>query len=167
VEITCPWAWIDCVGEIFEKAYKKKVGKYDQLKREMTEAYPDRPVIQSTIVVGATGFAKITRSEGEQLARFSRELVDAAICGSFDIYTDRTARIKYNRERPPLPAEIQILEEHELDCGVEEDEEVEDVSETCGPENIQPGMSAELLGIDEEIGRASCCAVNHRTTRRT
>jgi hypothetical protein len=50
-EITCPWSWMDHDGETLQKAYDKKVGKYDQLRREIAEAYPGRPVNQYTIVV--------------------------------------------------------------------------------------------------------------------
>jgi hypothetical protein len=54
-EITCPWSWVDHDGETLQKAYNKKVGKYDQLRREIAEAYPDRPVNEFTTVVTATG----------------------------------------------------------------------------------------------------------------
>jgi hypothetical protein len=54
-EITCPWSWMDHDGETLQKAYNKKVGKYDQLRREIAEAYPGKPVNQFTIVVSATG----------------------------------------------------------------------------------------------------------------
>jgi hypothetical protein len=100
VEVTCPWAWIDHDGETLEKAYKKKVGKFDQLRREIKEVCPRIEVIQSTIVVGATGafvkksqaeFARVTKLKGILLARASRDVVDAAIRGSFDIFTDSMA----------------------------------------------------------------------------
>jgi hypothetical protein len=44
VEITCPRAWVDHGRETLEKSYLKNVGKYDQLRREISEAYPDRAV---------------------------------------------------------------------------------------------------------------------------
>jgi hypothetical protein len=119
IEITCPWSWVDQDGETLQKAYNKKVGKYDQLRREISKAYPERPVNQFTIVVSATGafmkqsqteFARATKLDGKQLARFSRDVVDAAIIGSFDIYTARVVRIKHHREHPPEPAAAQILE---------------------------------------------------------
>jgi hypothetical protein len=70
VEITCPWPWIDYDGETLEKAYRKKVGKYDVLRADLAREYPNQEVEQSTIVVGATGmfhkrsqleFARVTR----------------------------------------------------------------------------------------------------------
>jgi hypothetical protein len=50
-EITCPWSWVDHDGETLQKEYNNRVGKYDQLRREIAEAYPERPVNQFTIVV--------------------------------------------------------------------------------------------------------------------
>jgi hypothetical protein len=55
VEVTRPWAWIDHDGETLEKACKKRVGKYDQLRREIKEAYARMEALPSTIVAGATG----------------------------------------------------------------------------------------------------------------
>jgi hypothetical protein len=55
VEITCPWNWVDQDGETLQKAYNKKIGKYDQLRREISEAYQERPVNQFTVAVSATG----------------------------------------------------------------------------------------------------------------
>jgi hypothetical protein len=84
-------------------------------------------VAQTAIVVSATGsfinqsqadFAKVTNLKGKHLARFSRDVVDAAIRGSFDIDADSMSRIKYRRELPSVPEEIKILEEQELDCEV-------------------------------------------------
>jgi hypothetical protein len=88
VEVTCQCVWID--GEILEKACKKKVGTYDQLIREISEAHANCSLVQSAIVVSATGafmkkfladFAKVTKLEGRHLARYGREVVDAAIRG--------------------------------------------------------------------------------------
>jgi hypothetical protein len=113
VEVACPWARIDHGGETLEKAYKKNVEKYDQLLREITEAYPGKPVTQTTIVISATSafmkksmaeFSRVTRLEGKHLAQWSRNVVDAAIRGSYDIYTDSMQRVKYNREHAPDPA---------------------------------------------------------------
>jgi hypothetical protein len=73
VEVTCPCAWIDQDGETLEKAYKNKVGMYDQLRRKISEACLGMEVTQSTIVVGATGvfrkrsqaeFARVTKLTG-------------------------------------------------------------------------------------------------------
>jgi hypothetical protein len=100
-------------------AYKRKVGKYGQLRSEIVEAYPDRPANQFTMVVSAKGaflkqsqteFARATKLEGRNLARFSRDVVDASIRGSFDIETDRVARIHYRRAHPPKPAVAQLSE---------------------------------------------------------
>jgi hypothetical protein len=55
VEITCPWPWIDYDSETLEKAYRKKVEKYDILRQDLKREYPDQEVEQVTIVVGATG----------------------------------------------------------------------------------------------------------------
>jgi hypothetical protein len=102
-EITCPWAWADHNGEIFEKSYMKKVGKYDQIRREISETYPGKPVEPSTIVVSATGatmkrspaeFSKVTRPAGKDLARWSRNAVDMAMRGSYDIYVDIMQRAR-------------------------------------------------------------------------
>jgi hypothetical protein len=88
MEVICPWAWIHNDGEILEKAYEKKDGKYDQLRRETSEAYPGKPVVQSTIVVSEAGafmkrpqaeFAKVMKLEGRHLGRWGRNVVDAAI----------------------------------------------------------------------------------------
>jgi hypothetical protein len=55
VEITCPWPWIDYDGETLEKAYRKKVDKYDVLRADFKRDYPNQEVEEATIVVGATG----------------------------------------------------------------------------------------------------------------
>jgi hypothetical protein len=129
VEVTCPWSWIDHDGETLKKAY-------DQLRREIKGA--TIMVSQATIVVSATGafmkqsqaeFAKVKKLEGKHLAPFGRDVVDAAIRGSFDIYTDSMSRIKYHRDHQPTPEEVKILEEHELDCEIGEDEEVDEVTQ--------------------------------------
>jgi hypothetical protein len=133
-EITCPWSWMDHDGETLQKAYNKKVGKYDQLRREIAEADPGRPVNQYTIVVSATGafvkqsqteFARATKLQGKQLARFSRDVVDAAIRGSFDIYTDSMSRIQYHREHKVEPEVKNLLEQEAVDCAMDDDEEAE------------------------------------------
>jgi hypothetical protein len=91
VEITCPWPWIDYDGETLEKAYRKKVGKYDRLRADLKRPYPKQEVEQATIVVGATGvfhkksqveFAKATRLGKKELARWQRNVVDMALNGS-------------------------------------------------------------------------------------
>jgi hypothetical protein len=53
-EATCPWPWIDYDGETLEKAYRKKVGKYNILRQDLKREYPNQEVEQATIVVGAT-----------------------------------------------------------------------------------------------------------------
>jgi hypothetical protein len=92
--------------------------------------------------------------KGSDLARHSRDVVDAAIRGSFDIFTD-------NCEHPAEPWVVTILEEHEVDCEIGEDEEVETTFEP--PEELAPGMSEEITGIDDEVTKieewqASCLA---------
>jgi hypothetical protein len=75
----------DYDGGTLEKAHRKKVGNYGTLCQE---AHPDRKIEQTIIVVGATGvfhkrsqieFAKATRSEGKDLARWQQNAVDMAI----------------------------------------------------------------------------------------
>jgi hypothetical protein len=123
---------MDHDGETLQKAYNKKVGKYDQLRREIAEAYPGRPVNQYTIVVSATGafmkqsqteFARATKLQGKQVARFSRDVVDAAIRGSFYIYTDSMSRIQYHREHKVEPEVADLLEKEAFDCVMDGDEE--------------------------------------------
>jgi hypothetical protein len=136
------------------------VNKYDQLRREIAEAYPGRPVNQYTIVVSATGafmkqsqleFARATKLQGKQLARFSRDVVDAAIRGSFDIYTDSMSRIQYHREHKVEPEVKTLLEEEAVDCALEDDEELEQPEKRDAEPKVQPGMVEEIEGLDEEI----------------
>jgi hypothetical protein len=47
--------------------------------------------------------------------------------------------------------EVKILDEHESDCKVCEDEEVEAVSQPEIPVELKPGMSQELAGIDDDV----------------
>jgi predicted metalloenzyme YecM len=54
VEITFPWPWIDFDGQTLEKAYRKKVSKYDVLRQELKKEYPHGELEQVTIVVCAT-----------------------------------------------------------------------------------------------------------------
>jgi hypothetical protein len=151
---------VDHDGETLQKAYNKKVGKYDQLRREIAEAYPGRPVNQYTIVVSATGafmkqsqteFARATRLQGKQLARFSRDVVDAAIRGSFDIYTDSMSRIQYHREHKVEPEVADLLEKEAFDCAMDDDEETERPENREVEPEMKPGMSEEIEGLDEEI----------------
>jgi hypothetical protein len=51
-----------------------------------------------------------------------RNAVDAAIWESCDIYTDIMQQVKYNRESPSDKDTIKVIEEHEIDCEVREDE---------------------------------------------
>jgi hypothetical protein len=97
-----------------------------------------------------TGFARTTKLVGVKLASFSRDVVDAAIRGSFDIYTGSMARIQYHREHPPEPAVTQLLEQEAFDCELEDDEEVEK-QESGEQEEPKPGMTQEIVGLDEEI----------------
>jgi hypothetical protein len=126
---------------------------------EIAEAYPDPPVNQYTIVVSATGafmkqsqtgFARTTKLVGVKLARFSRDVVDAAIRGSFDIYTGSMARIRYHREHPPEPAVAQLLEKKAFDCPLEDDEEAEK-QESEEQKDPEPGMVEEIVGLDEDV----------------
>jgi hypothetical protein len=39
VEITCPWPWIDDDGETLEKAFRKKVGKYNILRADLKREF--------------------------------------------------------------------------------------------------------------------------------
>jgi hypothetical protein len=52
-------------------------------------------------------------------------VVDAAIRGSFDIYTDSMSRIQYHREHKVEPELKSLLEEEAVDCALEDDEELE------------------------------------------
>jgi hypothetical protein len=78
-EVICPWAWIAHDGETLEKVYEKRLGKYDQLRREISEAYPGHPVVQSTIVVAATGvFMKKSLAESVKVTKASISPITAA-----------------------------------------------------------------------------------------
>jgi hypothetical protein len=98
-----------------------------------------------------TAFARATKLEGKPLARFGRDVVDAAIRGSFDICTDSMARIRYHRDYPPEPAAVQILEREEFDCAIEDDEETEMVTGTISGKEPGPGMSQEIKGLDDDF----------------
>jgi hypothetical protein len=133
VEITCRWACVDHDGETLQKSYLEKIGKHDQLRREIAEAYPSKPVTQSTIVVSAKGAfmkkslvesAKVAKLKGGNLERCGRNVVDAA---------------------------MEQIEEHEIDCVVGEDEEEVGWFGTEGRVEIRPGTSAELQEIDDEV----------------
>jgi hypothetical protein len=88
VESSGPWAWIDPDGETLEESYKNKMGKHDELRREIFEAHPDKPFEQTTIMVSSTGavmkrpqeeFAKVARLIGANRARSKRNVGDEAI----------------------------------------------------------------------------------------
>jgi hypothetical protein len=85
VEITYSWPGSDFDCETLAKAYRQKVSKYDVLQHEAKKEYPNKEVEQATIVVGATcvfhkrsqvEFAKATRSQNNDLARWKRNMVD-------------------------------------------------------------------------------------------
>jgi hypothetical protein len=96
-------------------------------------------------------FARATKLQGKQLARFSRDVVDSAIRGSFDIYTDSMPRIQYYRERKVEPEVKNLLEQEAVDCALEDDEETEQPELREAEPTVQPGMSEEIEGLDEEI----------------
>jgi hypothetical protein len=50
-------------------------------------------------------------------------MVNAAIQGSYDIYADSMARVKYDPEHPADSAVVKVIEEAEVDCEIGEDEE--------------------------------------------
>jgi hypothetical protein len=72
-----------------------------------------------------TEFARATRLQGKNLPRFSRDVVDAAIRGSFDIYTDSMSRIQYHRDRKVESEVADLVEKEAFDCALEDDEETE------------------------------------------
>jgi hypothetical protein len=148
---------MDHDGETLQKACNKKVGKYDQLRRGIAESYPGRPVNQYAIVVSATGafmkqsqteFARATKLQGKQLAKFSRDVVDAAIRGSFDIHTDRMSRIQYHRAHKVEPEVKNLLEQEAMDCALENDDETEHPEQREAEPTVKPGMSEEIEGLD-------------------
>jgi hypothetical protein len=85
------------------------------------------------------------------LARFSRDVVDAAIRGSFDIYKDSMSRIQYHREHKVEPEVADLLEKEAFDCALEDDEEAEKPEKRELEIEMKPGMTEELEGLDEEI----------------
>jgi hypothetical protein len=98
-------------------------------------------------------FARATRLQGRQLARFSRDVVDAAIRGSFDIDTDSMSRIQYHREHKVEPEVKSLFEEEAVDCALEDDEELEQPEKREAEPVVQPEMSEEIEGLDEEISK--------------
>jgi hypothetical protein len=117
-------------------------------------------VNQYTIVVSATGaflkqsqteFARATKLQGRQLARFSRDVVDAAIRGSFDIYTDSMSRIQYHREHKVEPEVKNLLEQEAVDCAMDDEEEAERPEQREAEPEVKPGMTEEMEGLDEDI----------------
>jgi hypothetical protein len=164
VEVTCPWPRIDYDGETLQKAYRKKVGKYDPLIAEPEKVYPNQKVEQATIVFGATGvfhkrsqveFAKATRLQKKELARYQRNALDMAIQGSYQIFVGRMKCAKHNRDHPPQPEEIAILEEHEVDPMPAEDEEPIDLKlirdgDITGIESYQASVLVHDVSNEEK-----------------
>jgi hypothetical protein len=142
VEITCPWPLIDYDGETLEKAFRKKVGKYDILRADLKREYQNQEVEQTTIVVGATGvfhkrsqleFARATRLQKKNLARWHCNVVDMAIHGSYQIFHESMERAKFNQTNPPPPEAVEILEQHEAGLSPDADEDP-----------VQMGMEMDL-----------------------
>jgi hypothetical protein len=102
------------------------------LRRGISEFSTGKPVVESTVVISGTGgfmkrsLAEFTKLEGKHLAQCGRNVVDAVIRGSYDIYMDSMQRVKYNHENPPDKDIIKQIEEHRIDCEVSEDEEPEE-----------------------------------------
>jgi hypothetical protein len=145
VEITCPW--IDYDGETLEKAFRKKVGKYDILRADLKREYPNQDVEPATIVVEATGvfhkrsqleFARATRLQKKDLARWKRNVVDIAIHGSYQIFHEGMEKAKFNQTNPSPPEAVEILEQHEADLSPDADEDP-----------IQMGMEMHLDELTE------------------
>jgi hypothetical protein len=136
VEITCPWPWIDFDGETLEKAYQKRVAKYDVLRNEPKKEYPHQGVEQATIVVDATGvfhkraqieFVKATRLQKKDLARFQRNVVDMAIHWSYQSFHKSMEKARYNKQFHPTPEIIAELEKLVVDLMLDADEEPVDI----------------------------------------
>jgi hypothetical protein len=87
----------------------------------------------------------------QNLARFSKEVVDAAIRGSFDIYADSMSRIQYHREHKVEPEVAELSEKEAFDCALEDDEESERTEVKEAETELKPGMTEEIEGLDEEI----------------
>jgi hypothetical protein len=102
------------------------------LPQELQEAYPYREIEQMTIVVALTGifqkrshlpFAKTTRLEGKNLARWRLNSVDMTLQGLYNVYTVSMERAKFGREYPPDKETLAILDAHEVDLMSGEGEE--------------------------------------------
>jgi hypothetical protein len=100
------------------------INECEPLVTELKKICPDQKVELETIVPGATGvfhersqvaFAKATRLEKKELARWQRNAVDLAIQGSCQVLIESMEHDKHSREYPPQPDAIAILEENEVD----------------------------------------------------
>jgi hypothetical protein len=136
VEVAFPWPWIDSDGQTLKKAYRKNVGKSERPIVKIERVCPNQTVEQSTIVIGATGvfhkqsqveFAKATRLQKKQLARYQRNPVDMAIQGWYQVFVESMERAKHHRDNPPKLEEISILAEHGIDLAPGEDEDPVDL----------------------------------------
>jgi hypothetical protein len=132
VEITCPWPWIDDDGETLEKAYRKNLNKDDVLRQELKKEYPHQEVEQGTIMVGATAvfhmrsqieFAKATRLQKKDLARWQRNAVDMDLHSSYQTFHESIEKAKHNQKFSPTAEIIAALAEHEIDLVSDGDED--------------------------------------------
>jgi hypothetical protein len=163
IEITCPWPAIDYDGDPLEKAYRKKVGKYDFLRQELKKEYPQQEVEQATIVVLTAAvlhkksqieFAKATRLAKKDLARWQRNVVDIAIHGSYQVFHESIEKTKFNQKCPPTKEVLEILGEHVIDLIPDADEdsihvELAPEEDITGIEEYQASVAVRELAILE------------------
>jgi hypothetical protein len=107
VEIAVPWSYEGQNGSALISAYRKKVGKYQEVLAELERKRPGYQATQTTIIVSPTGaflresqeeFAKVSKLPRAKLAVHSRCIVDAAIQGAYEQWREFGKRMAHAKE---------------------------------------------------------------------
>jgi hypothetical protein len=119
VEIAVPWSYEGQNGSALISAYRKKVGKYQEVLAELERKRPDYKATQTTIIVSPTGaflresqeeLAKVSKLPRAKLAVHSRCIVDAAIQGAYEQWHEFGKRMAHAKEiRSIHPEEAQFV----------------------------------------------------------
>jgi hypothetical protein len=107
IEIAVPWSCEGRNGSALIGAYRKKVGKYQEIRGNIERNKPGYEATQTTIIVSPTGallresmeeLAKVSKLPRGKLAVHARCIVDAAIQGAYEQWREFGRKMAHAKE---------------------------------------------------------------------